>query len=1347
MKKSFLLRVLQFPLLVVIACCLSGCTPDAVVSSPTFTDVTATTATLGGDVTAALGSDLTANPITERGVIYARYVDSPNLSGASVMKATTGGSLGVFTVGITGLAANTEYVFCAYAKNAKGTSFSTISTFTTLAAPTPAMVGSSVEAIAVQPDGMHLIGGSFSMIGGAPHGNLARFRADGTLDASFTPNVDGSVMCIAVQPDAKIVIGGSFTSVNGTAKKNIARLLPNGNIDTSFDPGTGTDDTVLAMGIQHWDGKILIGGRFKMVNGWRRNYIARLRITGAHDNEFNAGTGLDVGPSHAVYGLAVQQDQQIVIAGNFTTFNGTPRNRIARLTTTGSLDTAFNPGTGADDSIHCVSLQANGKIIIGGAFTRFNGTPRYSIARLWWNGALDTTFDIGELYEDSLLEALAVQADGKILAGGSAGYISPIDGSERRVSFSFRFNTDGSVDTTVNPSSGIDSESIRSLALRQEGEILAGAQSGATFYARAGNQIPTTESLIATKIPGDLPYVQWQWLRGGTTPEVSVVTFEVSTDGGTTWRSVGPGETIPGGWEITRFGGMLLPERGLLRARGRTSDGSSGGLVEKIAAFPSPPAVIDPTFAGVNGTSATLGGKITTNGASIPFERGVIYARTTANPNLFIDGPGVTKVIATGIDVDTGVFTQLVTGLTPATHYTFKAYAINAAGVNYTAASSFETSRAPTVYTYQGYYDSQGFMLFSGTVVSDGGSPITQRGMVYAATTKSDPLGTKDSWSIHITGGQVESMLMSLHNLVPGTEYAFACFATNSVGTSYGDVKLFTTRAAASAQYEGKSSATALTGTAIGALPLSTQAAGTFDDTFQAQLSDGGIVQAIAVQPDGKILIAGEFTSVGGANHLRLARIDADGMVDPTFTTEVNGPVYSITVQSDGKILLGGLFNQVNGATRNGLARLEPDGSVENEETFNPGSGTDNLIYSVAVQPDGKIVIGGLFTSVQGTASNRIARLHANGSLDTSFKPTSGANDAVYSVAVQADGKILIGGHFTNVNGTSRNRIARLLTSGALDTTFNPGTGADARVTGVALQADGKILIGGSFNTLSGNARSRIARLLDNGTLDATFDPGTGANDHVYTLTVQADGKILIGGRFTQINGTTRNRIARLLASGGLDTAFDPGTGADNEVHAVALQEDGSILMGGYFGYVDGNARQGIARLTNAAATQAFTVADGTQLKWLRGGSAPEVFTADFELSIDGGTTWSDLGTPERITGGWSLAGQKLPRSGMVRSLGMTAGGFLGSSSGVVVDTVTYNHGPVVAGLKAKLVKSKKREKTLKRKIKATQKKIKTTKEKKKVIRLKLLKKKLVKKHKKAKSKTLRTMTSLNKYP
>ena len=179
--------------------------------------------------------------------------------------------------------------------------------------------------------------------------------------------------------------------------------------------------------------------------------------------------------------------------------------------------------------------------------------------------------------------------------------------------------------------------------------------------------------------------------------------------------------------------------------------------------------------------------------------------------------------------------------------------------------------------------------------------------------------------------------------------------------------------------------------------------------------------------------------------------------------------------------------------------------------------GADSVVYALTVQPDGKTVVAGDFVNFNATSRGRIARMNANGSLDTSFNPGSGANDFIGALAQTASGQFIIGGGFTSYNGTQRTRLARVNANGTLDTTFSAGLGADANVWALAVQADGKVIVGGEFTAMSGQSRPHIARLNANGTLDATFNSGTNApNGTVWAVTLQGDGKILIGKVFSR---------------------------------------------------------------------------------------------------------------------------------------------------------------------------------------------------------------------------------------
>jgi uncharacterized delta-60 repeat protein len=354
---------------------------------------------------------------------------------------------------------------------------------------------------------------------------------------------------------------------------------------------------------------------------------------------------------------------------------------------------------------------------------------------------------------------------------------------------------------------------------------------------------------------------------------------------------------------------------------------------------------------------------------------------------------------------------------------------------------------------------------------------------------------------------------------------------------------------------------------------------GTLDTTFNVGTGANGLVNTISIQSDGKIIIGGDFTSYNGVSRNYITRLNTDGTLDATFNIGT-GPSFIVNttaIQSNGKIIIGGQFNSYNGINRNYFARLNTDGTLD--QTVDVGTGASYIVNTTAIQSDGKIIIGGQFAFYNGTSRNYIARLNTDGTLDVTFNVGTGANVPVATTSIQSDGKIIIGGQFTSYNGTSSNCIARLNTNGTLDNTFNIGTGSNYYVRTTALQSDGKIIIAGDFDFYNGTSISRIARLNSNGTLDTIFNVGSGANSYVYTTAIQSDGKIIIGGYFNTYNQTNRNYITRLNIDGTLDTSFNVGTGADFEVSTTALQSDGKIIIGGRFTSYNGTSIKYIARL------------------------------------------------------------------------------------------------------------------------------------------------------------------------
>jgi uncharacterized delta-60 repeat protein len=302
--------------------------------------------------------------------------------------------------------------------------------------------------------------------------------------------------------------------------------------------------------------------------------------------------------------------------------------------------------------------------------------------------------------------------------------------------------------------------------------------------------------------------------------------------------------------------------------------------------------------------------------------------------------------------------------------------------------------------------------------------------------------------------------------------------------------------------------------------------------------------------------------------------------LDPSFLAPPEGTdqsIKSIAVQPDGKIIIVGHFQSYGNIPVGRIARLTPNGQLDT--SFDTGTGADLMIEACAVQPDGKILIAGSFSSFNGVPTPNILRLNNDGSMDTTFDAGTGTDLFITSITIQPDGKIIIAGSFSIFNGIPHNSIARLNYNGSLDPLFDIGTGANDYINNSTLLSDGKILIVGNFSSYNNTERNKIARLHSDGRLDDTFDPGVGANQTINCAKVSADQKILIGGNFTSYQGQALSRIARLHPDGTLDESFQGIPGSDNYINNILFQSNGKIILIGFFEYIHGISQNRIARL------------------------------------------------------------------------------------------------------------------------------------------------------------------------
>lgn len=302
---------------------------------------------------------------------------------------------------------------------------------------------------------------------------------------------------------------------------------------------------------------------------------------------------------------------------------------------------------------------------------------------------------------------------------------------------------------------------------------------------------------------------------------------------------------------------------------------------------------------------------------------------------------------------------------------------------------------------------------------------------------------------------------------------------------------------------------------------------------------------------------------------LSVSLAGAQSLVDSSFNAAADMNIQTLAIQPDGKIVVGGSFTELNGVLRSRIGRLNPDGTLD--AAFNPGA--NSIVRQVLLQPDGKILVAGGFTELGGQPRDMIGRLNSDGSLDTTFNAGE-VNSQIHAIALQLDlKKIMVGGELDVLGGQPCSNIGRLNYNGSRDPAFTATT--NGTVSSLAVQPDGRIIAGGDFTLLNGRTRNHIGRLNLGGSLDTGFTPGTDHN--VAAIAVQLDGKIMVGGWFTTLNGQFRSYIGRLNNDGTLDASFNPGAGSG--VLALKMQRFDKILVGGTFTSLAGTGRDRLGRL------------------------------------------------------------------------------------------------------------------------------------------------------------------------
>jgi uncharacterized delta-60 repeat protein len=376
---------------------------------------------------------------------------------------------------------------------------------------------------------------------------------------------------------------------------------------------------------------------------------------------------------------------------------------------------------------------------------------------------------------------------------------------------------------------------------------------------------------------------------------------------------------------------------------------------------------------------------------------------------------------------------------------------------------------------------------------------------------------------------------------------------------------------------------------------------GTLDLAYQASvlLDTFGYLDGLLIQPDGKVVFSGYFESVNGQPAHNIGRLNADGTLDAAFMAAAaaigfDDEVYALVRQPDGKLLAGGFFTTFNGQTHPALVRLNSNGTLDPSFDLQVPATTYATVQALAVQPDGKIVLSGSLPSGTGTISFK--RVQASGADDPSFTPDPSSAPYNFNntnlIQVQADGKIVLINPSLQYNGQPTSYIIRLLATGAFDYSFqSPAANySTSQPSSVQLLSGGQLLIAGGPGPYAGRTATPtgIAVLNSDGSYAPGFAPVLQNGGQVSDFVLQPDGKMVLGGVFTEINGTAVSNLARLNADGTLDVTYSTNAlTLGGGVNKMLLLPDGKVMAGGSFSIAGGATHPGVVRLLTSGSADA----------------------------------------------------------------------------------------------------------------------------------------------------------------
>lgn len=893
------------------------------------------------------------------------------------------------------------------------------------AVPSPfERVGGFTRLVLTPIDGKLLVAGLFA--GSSPNGlRLIRLTPEGEIDPTFH-QADfglGGISGLGLQPDGKILVCGNFNQVDGFSRSGVARLQITGELDMSFDPDLWFGSGVTQVEVLG-SGQLIIVGNFDANPSLLKRGLARLSSSGKVDRRWVP----DVPDNTPFTVIAVQPDQRILVGGDLGT--------LLRLNANGTRDSSFQVGTafgGLGGSVTALAVQpSDGRILVGGAFETYRGVYADGLVRVATNGAIDLAFDAGPIFPgDGLtrrIEQIVPASDGRLLVSG--------------------------------PFTTIGGRSRPGLA-----RLLGGSETNhVPRFQFSASTLSVTEG--ATALVGRVSRLR-------SSAGAASVNFYTTTN---LWFSVA--DRARPGLDYQETAGTLV------FLAGETSKTFEIPILDDLLGEPEK-------------------------------HFGIVLAG--ASPGAGFGSP--TNLLVTLLDNDASY------------------------GLAQGRSSFRESEPAIEVHLFR-----FGPTARAGTVryrTIDGGA---EAGQDYTATS-----GTA-SFVPGQTGASIRIPLLP-DRIREGTEtFRFVISDPTPSGTTLNPPS----------ELE------------FNLVDDDDDGPGAPDVSFKPAYP--GIV-AFAPLPDGHAYVAATFDAwpIFGTN--AVFRLDAQGNLDPTYASPDGLFTYflRLAVNANGDALVYGMVRpgpEVEPAF--GLAHLDHAGRLV-DLIFRPEFSGQN-VSALAWETEGSFLLGFREEAFRPSGSASLVRMDLQGRSDTSFKPELFLPHSIRAIAQQPDGDWIVAGDFTQVQGRSRPGLVRLKPDGRSDARFEPdilGVEGAPWVSSLWLQSDGKLLIAGALTRVDGRPVPGLARLLPTGRADPEFHPAAihpsvlpygGA---IESMAVQSNGRIVLSGGFEQVGGLTRRGLVRLLPSGEVDPEFDQPIANQGSALGVSATGDLFVLAAQSFNFED----------------------------------------------------------------------------------------------------------------------------------------------------------------------------------